>query len=317
MQTENEIQWKVVLAFIAIYIIWGTTFMAIVYGLKSFPPFILSTFRFFAAGVLLFFFCKIKGHTVPPLRIIIPASVSGIVMLVGGSGLVTWAEQYIGSGYAATIMAAEPFMFILFERKMWQFYFSQKFIIAGLLLGFAGLVLFSSSSVSHTESGDMQLVGNLVLFLSAVLWVGGSLYGKKINTTGFSNTMMTSIQLMAAGIFSAILAVFAGEWSRFSFHGISFEAWSGLIYLITMGSMVAFLAFTWLMTIRPPALVSTHTYVNPVVAVIAGWLFAKETFSEMQIMGLVIILVGVLLTRIPEYKGMKLFSKRSLSNIKN
>lgn len=100
-------------------------------------------------------------------------------MFVGGSGLVTWAEQYVGSGYAATIMAAEPFMFILFERKLWQFYFSQKFIIAGLLLGFAGLILFSSSSVSHNESGDMELIGNLVLLLSAVLWVGGSLYGKK------------------------------------------------------------------------------------------------------------------------------------------
>ena len=317
MQMENASPWKVALAFVAIYIIWGTTYMAIAFGLKGFPPFILSAFRFFIAGVLLFLFCKIKNYKIPSLRIIVPSSVSGVVALVGGSGLVTWAEQYVGTGYAATIVAVEPFMFILFERKLWSFYFSQKPIIAGLVIGFVGLVLFSYSSVIQAGAENMQLIGNLVLIISAVLWVAGSLYGKKINTESFSNTMITSIQLIAAGIFSGFLALLAGEWSQFSLQNISSEAWAGLVYLITMGSMVAFLAFTWLMTIRPPALVSTHTYVNPVVAVLAGWLLAGETFTGIQIIGLVIILIGVLLTKLPEYKESKIFTRIGLLGNKN
>lgn len=309
MRTETALQWKVALAFVAIYIIWGTTYMAIAYGLRGFPPFILSAFRFFSAGVLLFIFCKSKGDVIPPLHVVVPLSISGTVALVGGSGLVTWAEQYVGTGYAATIIACEPFMYILFERKLWRFYFSQKLIIAGLLLGFAGLLMFSSATIPDSSSNGMQLTGNLVLLLSAVLWVGGSLYGKRINMEGYSNTMITSIQLIAAGIFSAFLALLTGEWNRFSPANISSEAWGGLIYLITMGSMVAFLAFTWLMTIRPPALVGTHTYVNPVVAVITGWALAGETFTGIQIVGLVVILMGVLLTKATEYKELKIFSR--------
>lgn len=316
-QLETIPQWKVTMAFIAIYIVWGTTYLAIAYTLQGFPPFVLSAFRFSIAGVLLFLYCKFKGYKVPPLGTIMPSAISGTVALVGGSGLVTWAEQYIGSGHAATVIACEPFLYILFERKMWRFYFSQKLIIIGLIIGFAGLVLFSSSGTSHSNVNGMELIGNLVLLLSAVLWVGGSLYGKRVNTEAYSNTMVTSIQLMAAGIFSAFLAFPTGEWSRFSFDTISLQAWGGLAYMVTMGSMVAFLAFTWLLTIRPPALVGTHTYVNPVVAVFAGWLFIGETFSLMQIIGLVIILIGVLLTKIPEYREMNILGKRKLSVDKN
>lgn len=309
MQSNSESQWKVILAFVAIYIIWGTTYIGIAFGLDGFPPFIFCAFRFFVAGLLLFLYSRARNYKVPPTKIMLMSSVSGTIALVGGSGLVTWAEQYVGPGHAATIIAAEPFMFILFERRMWNYYFSQKAVIAGLLLGFAGLLLFSSASIPESGTQDMQLAGNLVLLLSAVLWVLGSLLGKKINTKAYSNTLITSIQLMAAGIFSAFLALVTGEWERFSFSGISVASWSGLVYMITMGSMVAFLAFTWLMTIRPPALVSTHTYVNPVVAVFTGWLLTGETFSYMQIIGLAVILLGVLLTKFPEYRNVRLFSK--------
>ncbi|WP_221390344.1 EamA family transporter [Dyadobacter sp. NIV53] len=98
VQVETIPQWKVTMAFIAIYIVWGTTYLAIAYTLQGFPPFVLSAFRFFIAGILLFTYCKIKGYKVPPLDIVVPSAISGTVALVGGSGLVTWAEQYIGSG---------------------------------------------------------------------------------------------------------------------------------------------------------------------------------------------------------------------------
>lgn len=309
MESKDSAQWKVALAFFAIYVIWGTTYIAITFGLESFPPFLFCAFRYFTAGILLFLIAKTQGHRVPTANIIKTASIGGTIALVGGSGLVTWAEQYIGSGHAATVIATEPFIFILFDRKLWRFYFSQKIIIAGLLLGFVGLVLFSYSAVPKAGTEDMQLTGNLVLILSAALWVAGSLYSKKADSGAYSNVMLAGIQLMAAGIFSAFLSALTGEFPRFSLSNVSLEAWSSLIYMITMGSMVAFLAFTWLMTIRPPALVSTHTYVNPVVAVIVGWMIAGETFTFTQIIALVIILIGVLLTRFQEYKAMPIFSR--------
>jgi drug/metabolite transporter (DMT)-like permease len=114
--------------------------------------------------------------------------------------------------------------------------------------------------------------------------------------------MTTGLQLLAAGLFSALIAGVNGEWSGFSIQQVSVAAWGGLLYLITMGSLVAYMAFTWLITIRPPALVSTHTYVNPVVAVLIGWAFANEHISFPQVMALLVILVGVLLTNVPNYK---------------
>lgn len=309
MESKDIAQWKVALAFFAIYVIWGTTYIAITFGLESFPPFLFCAFRYFTAGILLFLIAKAQRNQIPPAKIIVTASIGGTIALVGGSGLVTWAEQYIGSGHAATVIATEPFMFILFDRKLWRFYFSQKTIIAGLLLGFVGLVLFSYAAVPKAGTENMQLIGNLVLILSAALWVAGSLFSKRADTAGYSNVMLAGIQLMAAGIASAIFSGLAGEYSRFSLVNVTFEAWSSLVYMITMGSMVAFLAFTWLMTIRPPALVSTHTYVNPVVAVLVGWMIAGETFNAMQIVGLVIILLAVLLTKFQEYKAMPVFAK--------
>lgn len=292
----------IVLAFIAIYIIWGTTYLAIIFGLKGFPPFILSSFRFFTAGILLFTWCRAKGERFPARGIVGACIVSGCLMLIGGSGLVTWGEKFVSSGQAAIIMATEPFLFILLDRKKWSYYFSNRLIITGLVIGFFGLVLFFRSPGHATGlDNDMFLTANIVLIISAVLWVTGSLYAKNKLVSGDSNMMTTSLQLIAAGIGSAVITAFTTEWKYFSVKSISTSAWGGLIYLIVLGSLVAYLAFTWLISIRPPALVSTHTYINPVVAVVLGWMIADEQLSLWQIAGLVIILAGMLLTNLPGY----------------
>ncbi|KAA2243212.1 EamA family transporter [Chitinophaga agrisoli] len=308
MRTEASPQWLVVLAFIAIYIIWGTTYMAIAFGLQGFPPFVLTAFRGIIAGTLLISWCLLRGEKLPSLAVIGNSSVSGILMLVGGTGLVTWAEQYVNSGYAAIIMATEPFFFVLLDKKQWGNYFSNRWVLTGLLVGFAGMLLFfhyTSGSTQQTNDGAMLLIGNLVLLLGAILWVVGSLYAKNKIDHSHSNTLTTGLQLLAAGLFSGLTAAFTGEWSGFSIAAVPVAAWGGLLYLITMGSLVAYMAFTWLITIRPPALVSTHTYVNPVVAVFVGWIFANEQITWLQIMALLIILAGVLLTNVPNYKLAK------------
>lgn len=296
MKKENTA--LVVLAFLAIYIVWGTTYVAILFGLEGFPPFLLSAFRFGIAGLLMLGWCVLRSERLPALRECKVPIIGGIIMLVGGSGLVTWAEQYVTSGQAAIVIATEPFLFLLLDKKRWAFYFTGKRIIAGLLLGFSGIVLFflfAAAPAGRVVAAPWKLIGYAVLFISALLWVGGSLYTKSRAPERLSNTSTTAVQLLAAGLFSALVGAGTGEWKLFSLTAVSAKAWGGLLYLIVMGSLVAYLAFTWLLSIRPPALVSTHTYVNPVVAVIIGWFVAHEPITPVQIGALFLILAGVML----------------------
>lgn len=177
--------------------------------------------------------------------------------------------------------------------------FLSKSIVLGLLLGFSGVALFflfAESSVKLQVPINLKLAGYGVLFVSCVLWVAGSLYSKTKRNETVSNTITTAVQLIAAGIFSGLLSVLTSEIGSFSFGEVNTRAWGGLGYLIFMGSIVAYLAFTWLLTVRPPAQVSTHTYVNPVVAILMGWWIASEPMASMQLVALGIILLGVLLT---------------------
>ncbi len=225
-------------------------------------------------------------------------------MLVGGSGLVTWAEQYISSSSAAILIATEPFWFVLLDRKCWSTYFSQKLIVAGLLIGFIGVILFfvQPGQASTTAGKSAPILAYLVIQLSAVLWVVGSLISKRHATSKDSTIMTTGQQLLAAGLVSLGVSFFTNEWPGFHLAEVSAKAWGGLLFLIVMGSLVAYLSFVWLISVRPPALVSTHTYINPVVAVLLGSLFAAEKFTLIQGVALLIILTGVLLTNIPGYK---------------
>lgn len=292
----------VVLAFLAIYIVWGTTYLAILFGLKGFPPFILSALRFGTAGLLLLVWCGLRGESLPAWRDCKVPCIGGIVMLVGGSGLVAWAEQYVTTGQAAIVIATEPFLFLLLDKKRWPQYFSGKRVVIGMLVGFAGIVLFflfAKVQAGETVTPVWKAVGYAVLAISTVFWVGGSLYSKSRTPKHLSNTVTTAVQLVAAGLFSALLGAATGEWRQFSFANVGAKAWGGLLYLIVMGSLVAYLAFTWLLSIRPPAIVSTHTYVNPVVAVVMGWFVAHEPITTVQAGALALVLAGVMLVNKP------------------
>lgn len=298
----------ILLAFLSIYIVWGTTFLAISFGLKGFPPFLLSGFRFFTAGLILLTVLYFKGERPLSLSSWKQNSISGILILTVGVGAVTWAEQYISSTEAAIVTASEPFWFILLDKRNRKHYLNNKLAIAGLLIGFAGLLTFFKDSVFSAAviSEELALVRNsafIILLLSALIWVLGSLYSKK--ETGSSLFMNVAQQLIAGGLASLVFASFRGEWQQLQQHTIPWDAWAGLFYLIIFGSVIAYLSFIWLLSVKPPALVSTHTFINPIVAVIAGSLIAKETITKGQSVGLGIILTGVVLTNIVQYKLSK------------
>jgi drug/metabolite transporter (DMT)-like permease len=287
-------------AFFNIYIIWGSTYLAVAYGLKSFPPFILVSLRYLTAGLIMLAWCKLKGEKLPETKFMLRQALSGTLMLVGGTGMIAWAEQYISSGQAAILIATEPLIFLLVDRKRWSEYFSNKYILGGLVIGFTGIFLFLKLGVAVVNPSPMATIASIVVLFSAMLWVFGSLITK--DSTGKSSTVMNaSIQLLAAGISSAIVAFCKSEQVGFSFGEVSPQAWAGLIFLIVMGSLVAYLSFIWLISIKPPAIISTHTYVNPVVAVFLGWLLIHESVNIAQLLSLIVILVGILLVNVPGY----------------
>ncbi len=303
-KTAKAPRWLIMVAFANIYLVWGSTYLAIVFGLDGIPPFILSFLRFLTAGVILFIWCLCKGEFLPTLRNFSLNAACGTLMLVGGSGLVTWAEQYISSGSAAILIATEPFWFVLLDKKCWSTYFSHKLIIWGLIIGFAGVLLFFilPGKASLMSGSEEHVIAYLVLLGSSVLWVVGSLLSKNTGGQKDSTVMTTAQQLLAAGLVSFVISLFTNEWPGFSVAEVSVKAWGGLAFLIIMGSLVAYLSFVWLISVRPPALVSTHTYINPVVAVLLGGLFAAEHITLGQLAALGVILLGVLLTNIPGYR---------------
>ena len=288
-------------AFFNIYIIWGSTYLAVAFGLKGFPPFILVGLRYLIAGLILLAYSKAKGEKLPPVKIIYRHAASGVLMLVGGTGMIAWAEQYISSGQAAILIATEPLWFLLLDRKNWKTYFANKYIISGLLVGFGGIFLFLRSNHLQVNHSTIGLIATLVVLVSAVWWVLGSLL---INNTKSSSSivMNSSIQLLSAAALSGVVAVFTGEFSGFSFVKVPVQSWLGLLFLIVFGSLIAYMSFVWLITKRPPALISTHTYVNPVMAVLLGWFFAHESLVKGQLAALVIILIGIVLVNVPEYR---------------
>lgn len=313
--TDFKNKWLVPIAFANIYIIWGITFLAISFGLTGFPPFILSGFRFFAAGILLIGYLTAKGEKANSLKNWWKNAVTGILILTGGTGLVAWGEQYVTASEAAIAIATGPFWFIAIDKKNWSYYFSDKFIPIGLLLGFAGLLLFLNGSVNaHTANVDasLRIIAFIVLALSSVAWVLGSLYSKK-NPADHSTFMNISQQLIVAGIASFLVAVFRNEWTGFSINTVPVSAWLGLLFLIVFGSIIAYISYIWLLSVKPAAIVSTHTYINPIVTVIAGFIIANQTINGNQLFGLLLILIGVLLTNVTKYFKL---SKRSKAKIR-
>jgi drug/metabolite transporter (DMT)-like permease len=305
-------KWITFLAFASVYLIWGSTFLAISYGLQGFPPFLLSGLRFFIAGLILFTWRLSRKEQKLSFSNWKKNGITGVLILTGGTGLVAWGEQYISATEAAIAIATGPFWFIVMDRKNWKNYFSNLYTIAGLIIGFAGLLLFFNDSISKRTGlydNTLRIAAFGVLALSSVSWVLGSLYSKHYRAS-HSTFMNIAQQLLVAGIAAITISGIKGEWSGFSFTLIPLQSWLGLVFLVLFGSIVAYLSYIWLLSVKSPVMVSTHTYINPIVAVFVGWLFIEEQISPIQLIGLLIILLGVLLTNASQYKLNKRFKVR-------
>ena len=295
---------KVIGAFAVIYIVWGSTYFFIHMAIQDMPVTVMGTFRFLTAGLLMTGWCLISGEKLFVWKDILFAFFIGFLLLFIGNGAVAWSEQFLASSVVAVFLASTPIWFVLLDYSKWSVNFTSAGIIAGLITGFAGIIFLFIEKMSEGLSGKgnkWEGVSIGVLVIGSVSWVTGSLYSK-YKTTTFSGTLNSGWQMMGAGLAYAITGGIRGDWNDFNWHEVSTSAWLAVLYLITMGSLLGYSAYVWLLKVRPATQVSTHAYVNPVVAVLLGVFLGAEKISALQITGLSVILAGVLLVNLTKYR---------------
>lgn len=299
----------VILAFATVYIVWGSTYFFIQQALKGFPPMMLGALRYYGASIILIIWCLIKGIRLFVWQDIKHAIVVGLLLLFIGNGGVIWAEQTIPSAMAAIVVSSTPLWFVLLDVGKWKENMRNKSVMFGLLIGFAGVILLFADPLKHafsTAGNVSEINGLLILVVAVIAWAGGSLYSKK-HPTIISGIASATWQMLFSAIAFTPLIFLRGEHLQVSWSNIPGEAWFSVIYLVTMGSIAAYTAYIWLLQVRPATQVSTYAYVNPIVAVLLGVIFASEKITFLQIMGLVIILGSVVLINLSNY-----YKKRQL-----
>lgn len=301
----------VVGAFAIVYIVWGSTYYFIKEALAGFPPFILGAVRFIVAGIIILIWAAVKGEKVFDWKLVPKAGFSGLLMLFLGNGMVIWVEQTLPSAMAAIMVSSAAFWFVILDKPKWKTNFSNTNTILGLIFGFIGVILLFWDKISGASiSGDKEALGMLLLSFSVIGWAGGSLYSKYY-TAGSSQLVNTGWQITIAGLAFIPGILVMNEMEGFDMSEVTGFAWFSLIYLITMGSIAAYSAYVWLLNARPATQVSTYAYVNPVVAVLLGVIFAGEKITFFPVLGLTIILGSVLLLNLSAYnKGQSARNSR-------
>jgi len=282
---------RLALAFAAIYIVWGSTYLAIRYAVETIPPLVTAGVRHTIAGGILLGWAWARGFR-PKREHWIAGLVIGALFFLIGHGTLHWAEQYVGSGLAALLIATEPMFILLLAWAMGQQRIS-RISVLGLGLGVVGVAILMGGELTMKGS---SLLGLLAVLTGSLSWAAGVVISPKVKLpddalgrTALPTLCGAAMLLIAAGI--------SGEFRAVHWANISSKSLLGLAYLIVFGSVVAFTAYTWLLQRCPPALVATHTYANPVVAVLLGWLFAHEPLTMRVVIASVAILGAIVLIR--------------------
>ncbi len=289
--TTQPRAWKTVLAFAIIYLVWGSTFLAIRVGVREVPPFQLAGMRFLAAGIVMFAWLRAKGTPSPSAREWGSMTLIAVPIFVLDYGGVFWAERRVPSGITAVMMATIPVFMALAEIVVLKTRRLTLRLGSALLLGMCGVAVL----VSHTVSlGDapIDMAGAAALIVAALGWTVGTFMTRKLPLPA-AKAMSSGAQMLAGGVLLTLLSAGLGEFHGFRVQAVSGKAWLALVYLIVAGSIIAYTAYVWLIHRESPTKVGTYAYVNPVVAVILGYLFLGEAIGTRTILGTALILVSV------------------------
>ena len=283
---------QVVLAFAAVYLIWGSTYLAIRFVIESIPPFFMASTRFLIAGGILFALTRLQGSEKPSLVHWRSAFIVGGLMLVGGHGAVVWAEQWLPSGLTSLLIATVPCWMVSLDSIRTKEKPVAR-VAVGLMIGFVGIILLVGRAGDFGAS-QIDVLGSGIVVLGALFWASGSLYSRSAKFPS-SQLAATALEMLAGGTLLLLVSGLTGEISRIDLAHISVLSFSSWLYLIFFGSLIGFTSYIWLLKKVNSARVSTYAYVNPIVAMFLGWTLANETLTLQSGIAAATILVSVIL----------------------
>ncbi len=285
-------------AFAAVYLFWGSTYLAIKYAIETLPPFLMSGWRFMIAGAALTAWAHFSGAERPTLSQWQSAAVIGALLFLCGNGGVVWAEQYIASGLAALLVATEPLWIVLLNWLRPGGVRPGMKVVLGLAVGFAGVWLLIGSGLSGSggavAGGGGTVLGAIVVIAAAFAWAIGSIYSLHAQLPA-SSALASGMQMLAGGALLTLAGTFSGEWSRLDLSRLSAVSVGAFMYLVVFGSIIAFTAYSWLLRSVSPVRASTYAYVNPAVAILLGWAVAGEAISLRTLVAASVIVASVML----------------------
>ena len=287
--SHERIEIRVILAFFAIYVIWGSTFLAIRTAVLLAPPWFSAGIRFFTAGVILYTFARLRGASGPSLREWRSLAIIGFLMFSVTYGALFWGEQYVPSGVTSVLEATLPLLTVLFEVFVLR---QQKFrwrVMFSVTIGFAGVALM----LLHHGRPGFPILPCFIILGGSAAWSLGSVLTKSL-TLPRSRTVTASAEMMLGGSLLLILSAAAGELHPFPL--LPAKAIFSLVYLITAGSLIGFTAFVWLLGRMPASKVASHAYVNPIVALALGHFLASEQLTLRTLLGAALVIGSVFLT---------------------
>jgi drug/metabolite transporter (DMT)-like permease len=284
----------VLLAFALVYLIWGSTYLAIRFAIETLPPLLMAGVRFLIAGALLYGWGRWRGAPSPSRAQWRAAMVVGALLLLGGNGAVVVAQQWIPSGLAALVGGTVPLWMVFIDWGWGDRTRPTLRVWVGLGVGFGGVAILAGSP-GLGAGGVMELVGGGLVLAGGVTWALGSIYTRRAPTP-MSARLWVGMQMLCGGLLLLVAGVLAGEWGQVDPAGVSMKSTLALVYLIVFGAIVGYSAYIWLLRVSTPARVSTYAYVNPVVALFLGWWLASEPLTPRSLLAATVIIGAVVVT---------------------
>jgi drug/metabolite transporter (DMT)-like permease len=289
-----QMKLKIWIALLVVYIAWGSTYLAIRFAVETIPPFLMAGTRFLIAGTILYLWRRSAGDPAPTRGQWLRAGIVGLLLLLGGNGLVSLAEQNVASGIAALIVGSVPLWMTTIEALRPGGVRPNILGILGLLIGFGGIALLVTPTLLSGNPLDSHPVGIIMLLCAAFFWSLGSIYSRHARLPD-SSLLSTSMEMLAGAVGLYLAGTFTGEWHLLALANISTRSWLAIFYLVVVGSMGGFTAYSWLLRSAPVSLVSTYAYVNPLVAILLGSVFAQESLTLHVLFSALIIIGSVVL----------------------
>ncbi|MFQ5877958.1 MAG: EamA family transporter [Acidobacteriota bacterium] len=287
---EGRAGLRVPLNFASVYIFWGSTYLAMRYGVQDMPPALLAGTRFAIAGGLLFTWLRWRRVPLPPARLLGPIAVTGLLLLAGGNWMVTVSVQTVPSGMAAVIIANVPFFMVAIEALRRDGERITPLVAAGLVVGFLGMLILMWPKITALGSRGWEAApGEIALLAANVSWAFGSIYSKH-RVRGVAPLMAVALEMLIAGAALLLIGTLLGEAPRYQ---VTRRSATAVGWLIVAGSLFGYSSYIWLLGHVPAAKVSTYAYVNPVIAIVLGWLFLGEAVGARMAVGTAVILGGV------------------------